>query len=359
MDAQGRFVATLIDASAKALAAGAVVRWGESVGEDEVQRWGFQRLAADAEVRLQSLAESLAAGRPELFALEVGWLSETYAAREMPVEFLEQSLRCLREELAECLPTDAAELACAYVDAARNGHTEARGGAAPNLDGGATPNLEDESPLAEVTRKFLLAVLEGRRSDAERVVLEAFEDGASVADLHTHVIGPAQAEMGRMWQFGEVHVAEEHLGSRIVQDVLRTLRSRAPRAEENGRSVLVASVPGNLHDIGASMVSDHFEMAGWRALFLGADTPAADLVLAVGDFGVDLLALSAGLGRNLRATGAIVAEVRQAHPRVPILVGGRPFAVLPDLWRTVGADGSAPDAASAVQVAEELLQKKG
>ena len=96
----------------KALAAGAITRLDES-GDTDVKAWGFSPLVADAQARLGSLTEALAAGCPDLLRLEVEWLATTYAARQVPVEFLDKTLGCLRDELADRLPTDAAAMACA------------------------------------------------------------------------------------------------------------------------------------------------------------------------------------------------------------------------------------------------------
>ena len=121
--------------------------------------------------------------------------------------------------------------------------------------------------------------------------------------------------------------------------------------------MLTASVSGNLHDIGARIVADHFEMEGWRSLFLGANTPVGDLVQAVEDFEPDLVALSVGLASHVRATAETIAALRERFPDRPILVGGRPFELVPDLWKDVGADGCAADAAAAVQVGARLVRK--
>jgi methanogenic corrinoid protein MtbC1 len=351
MDDKGLFVAALLDASSKSLAAGTVVRAQERFGDEHVEEWGFQRLVDDTRARIENLGESLAVGRPELMRLDVEWLKTTYASRGISPEPVERTLGCLREELVEKLPDDAGEMAASYLDGALEA-CKAPVQEAPSL-------LEGDSEETELVRRFLLAVLEGRRTDAERIVIDALESPRNVAELHADVIGVAQAEMGRMWQVGEVHTAEEHLGSRIVEEVLVLLRSRMPRSDANGHTVLVASIPGNQHDIGARIVSDHFEMAGWRSIFLGADTPAEDMLQAVVDFEVDLLALSVGLGLGLRTTARLAAEARaRSEGRVPVLVGGRPFTALPDLWKAVGADASAPDAPGAVREGERLVREK-
>lgn len=348
MNEQGAFVAALLDSSRRAYAAGAVLRLQEEAPEVfEAAGVGFNELVADAQLRLEHLAEALACGRTEIFALDVAWLASTYAARHLPLTLLEQTLSALKEELEESLPADAADICRPYLVAGIRRAAEAP----PAPDS----LLDAEEPLVDVARRFVLAVLEGDRAQAESIVLEALDGGASIPDLHLHVILKAQMEVGRMWQTGEVHVGGEHFGSRIVEDVLAQMRARMPRAASTGRTVLIASVAGNLHDIGPRIVADHFEMSGWRAIFLGANMPATDLVQAVADFEPDVVALSAGLGINVRAVAQAVEAVRSAFPAVPVLVGGRPFALVDDLWKDVGADGCAPEAAAAVERARALL----
>ncbi len=349
MDRRGEFVASLLEASPRAFAAGAVARLRQGSSDDLGDDGAFSLLLADMELRVRSLAESLAAGRPELLRLDVEWLRETYAARGLSLALVEQGLRCLRQELDESLPKDAARLAVEHLDAALVG-----------LDAVPAPPaspLEAEGPHADLARKLAVAALEGRGGDAAALVLGALEEGSGLAEIHDLVIGPTQVEIGRLWQMGEIHAAEEHLASRIVETSLVLLHTRAPRAKDTGRSVLTASVPGNLHDIGARMIAGCFEAAGWRSYFLGADTPGADLVLAVDEFAPDVVALSVGLGFQIQTTARLVADLgARSGPPVPVLVGGRVFRAIPDLWKTVGADATARSGAEAVREAERLLR---
>ena len=346
MDPQGSFLASLLDASGRSYALAAVTRLAEA-HEAEVELWGFAKLAADAQARVGILAEAAAAGRPELLRREVEWLASTYKARGVDVTLLEGSLVSLRDELRDALPTQPGELAASYLD-------EAHAAVAAAPDDVPTA-LVDDAPHVTLARTFLLAILEGRRDDALGVVLEALEAGVSVADLHHHVLAASLAELGRMWQVGEGNIAEEHLGTRVVEDTLVLLRSRAPREQPNRRRVLVASVRGNLHELGARMVGDQFELAGWRTMLLGGDMPAADTAAAVEQFGADLVALSVGRSMEVRATAEAVSTLKEHQHDVPVLVGGRPFQLVDDLWRVVGADGSAIDAPAAVREGERLV----
>jgi methanogenic corrinoid protein MtbC1 len=135
--------------------------------------------------------------------------------------------------------------------------------------------------------------------------------------------------------------------------VMSQLVPRDAPIDRCGRGVVVACVSGDLHEVGARMVGDFFELAGWDNYFCGANTPHAAIVQTVAERRPDVLALSVSMGSHLHVAQNLIDAVR-ADPRctwVRILVGGRPFNVDPSLWRTIGADGSAADAEAAVALA--------
>ena len=349
MNEQGSFIATLLDATGKAFAAGTVVRVGESSADAAamVERFGFNQLVKDAEIRLSYLAEALSCGRPEVLNLDVKWLSATYSSREIPTEFLTTTLSCLRDELKESLPASAGVMAVEYLDNAIA--TSEQRVPLP------TSYLEQDAPYVDVARGFLLAVLEGHRVHAERLILAAVDAGATVTDLHAYVVTKVQREFGRMWQVGTLHVAEEHFGSRIIEDILVQLRSRMPQLAKNGQSVLLASVAGNLHDIGPRLVADQFEAQGWRSIFLGANMPIDDLVRAAEDFSPRFVALSVGQALHLRSAADTIKALRVQQPNLPILVGGPVFAAIDDLWKDLGASGFSCSAEDALDFGRAVL----
>ncbi|QDU66059.1 cobalamin B12-binding domain-containing protein [Engelhardtia mirabilis] len=347
MDQRGQFVAGLIDASRRALAAGAAARLADEGGGVAVQDWGFQRLVSDLQARLHALAEALASGRPELLELDLSWLAAGLCGRGLELDTPRAALNVLVDELREGLPDGAGDLA---ADCLAQGLPALR-----VVDCVEPVALDGSGPHDDLLRRFVLALLEARREDAERLILDALDQGVSVAEIHGQVLTTTQRELGRMWVAGEVNVAEEHYASRVVEGILTLLRHRAPSAPASGRTVLLASVEGNLHDLGGQIIADQLELAGYRTVFLGSSVPTPDLVEALGHFGADVLGLSAGLGLHVRATAKLVKSARAAHPDLPILVGGGPFNLVPGLWRTVGADGWAQDAPGAVDEVRRLL----
>jgi methanogenic corrinoid protein MtbC1 len=352
MDERGTFAADWIDRTRRAIASGAVARQRERQPGlvDSYGRLGFADLVTDTGIRLDYLGQALAAGRPALFVDHLAWLKVSLTARDLPIEFVKVNLDCIRGELTDTLPPDCVAGVESTIEQSLAGLDEA--------PSGSESLLVDGDPHVDLARRYLLAALEGRRDEALKLVLGAFEGGVSADDLSVHVVQKVQAELGRMWQVGEVHAAEEHFASRIAERLMTLLHDRAPRTNSHGRTVIVASVGGNDHDLGSRMVADRFEIGGWRAVLLGANSPTYDLARSVIDYGADLVALSAALTLHVRSTHEVIRTIRALPERadVPVLVGGRPFQIVEDLWEVVGADGSAASAADAVGLADRLVR---
>jgi methanogenic corrinoid protein MtbC1 len=121
--------------------------------------------------------------------------------------------------------------------------------------------------------------------------------------------------------------------------------------------LVAACVGGELHEIGLRMVADFLEMNGWDTHYIGANTPVADIVETVALSRADLLALSATMGFHIPLVADVIKAIR-TDPRTAgtrVMVGGYPFSLVDDLWVRVGADGSASDAAGALDLAERLV----
>ena len=192
-----------------------------------------------------------------------------------------------------------------------------------------------------------------------RLVFDAADRGEPVQQLYLQILQPALREIGRLWQLQKISVAQEHFCSVATQIVMSQLLLRVPAAKRCGRGVVVACVSGDLHELGARMVGDFFEMAGWDTYFCGANTPHAAVVHSVVERKADVLAVSATMGYHLHAVQELIELVR-ADPRcatLRVMVGGHPFTVDPALWRTVGADGTAADADAAVALAGQWLAR--
>lgn len=307
---------------------------------------GWQKWLAG---RIEELAAAIVAEQPRLFTSQVHWGRAVLAARGISPEHFRAGLGCLRHVLARELPEQARPLAGEYLDAALTAFDE--------QPTDVSARLLPDTPAGRLASGYLLALLEGDRRRASRLILDAVEQGESVPDLYLQVLLAAQQELGRMWLANEINVAEEHFASQTTKMVMAQLLSRAVPQPPNGKTVLTAAVAGNQHDIGLQAVADFFEMAGWRAVSLGANVPIGSLVQAVECFNVDLVALSASLSTQLEAVKETIRAVRdsQRGDAVKILVGGHGLADPGDLPQQLGADGYAADPVEAVALASRLV----
>ena len=343
MSAPSAFAASVLDATLSALAAGVALCLRESPGARQATVPGtFDELSADLRVRLQYLAEALALGHARVYLQHVEWLRGAYVARGVGEEGLRTTRACLASVLRASLPP----LAWAAVEPLLTGEAELL-----ETPWSEPPSALDGARGAEAAR-LLESILHGRRAEAFALALELV-DRLGEEEFVEGVLVAVQRELGRLWQRGEIHVGEEHLASRVTEEILARLSARGER-EPNGKRVLVAATSGDLHEIGARMVARRFERGGWEVCFLGANVPRSDLALSLQDFAPHVLALSVTLGLHLRGAAAIVESAHALTPRVPVLVGGPAFAFDRELWRTIGADAVSIDAVTAERKAREL-----
>jgi 5-methyltetrahydrofolate--homocysteine methyltransferase len=118
----------------------------------------------------------------------------------------------------------------------------------------------------------------------------------------------------------------------------------------------MGTVQGDLHDIGKKLVAMMLEGSGFEVIDLGTDVAPERFVETVESSGAQVVGLSALLTTTLPAMEATVSALREAGPvRVKVMIGGAP--VTSAFASSIGADGYAADASSAVALARRLVGK--
>lgn len=217
--------------------------------------------------------------------------------------------------------------------------------------------VSDETRIRKLAQEYTDALLKTDHARASRMVLDALEHGINVSDIYLGVFQWSQYEIGRLWQSGQISVAQEHYCTAATQLVLSQLYPYIFTEKRSWYRILVVCVAGELHELGARMVADFFQMEGWNTFYTGANTPTKDIARTLEDFQPHILAVSATMHYHITEVKALISQIRQSDRgrKVPILVGGYTFNVVPDSWRKIGADGYSPDARAAVDLARQLL----
>jgi methylmalonyl-CoA mutase cobalamin-binding domain/chain len=179
--------------------------------------------------------------------------------------------------------------------------------------------------------------------------------------IYERVIRPILEETGRLWQAGDIPVAQEHFISGAIRSYIVLVQDRiardGDRAGKAGKTVIIACIAGESHDIGSLILAGSFRMAGWEVFATGADTPLEDIAAAAETQHADVVALSVTMPQHLPALHRLIRMIHgdAGTMKVPIIVGGRPFSLDPLLWKKIGADGFASSADEAVAGAGELV----
>ena len=311
--------------------------------------YGAKALASWRSFMMQAVAELAVAvrfNRPELFNDAVSWLRGTFLESGGKTEDLQLALQALQATLQAELPQSAREPVMRCMQAAL-----------PALDAPLPQSislLDPTDPRDRLALRYLAACLEGRFESAASIILGEARVTLGETASYLHVLMPAQREIGRMWQAGEIGVAEEHAVSLMTQRLAVRLSTADPPTS-TGKTVLAAAVAGDTHDIGITAVASCFRAAGWRTVCLGANVPPDQIAEAAEMFQAHLIALSATLTTHLPALEDSVAAIRDLHRKIKILIGGHALVHAVDLWREIGADGYASSPEDAVEQGALLL----
>ncbi len=194
-------------------------------------------------------------------------------------------------------------------------------------------------------------------------VVELTEQGLAAAigpeALLFDALIPALEEVGARFERGDFFVPEMLIAGRAMTAALDILRPLlADTGTEIAGTFLMGTVKGDVHDIGKNLVDIMLEGAGFKVVDLGVQVAPEAFVEAIREHEPDVVGFSAFLTTTMPMFKVNIAAIEQAGLRddVIVLVGGAP--VTQEYADAVGADGYAPDAASATKLAKELLDAR-
>ena len=200
---------------------------------------------------------------------------------------------------------------------------EAEEGAAV-ADGAGRAGEAEQTRSGRVGESIAAALRATRRLDAVELqaVLEQAAVTLGVPVFIDEVVAPALVRVGHGWAEGSVSVAQEHMATAVFRRVLGWL-FRVYEFRGSAPQLVVATPPGQVHELGALMVATSAAAEGWAVTYLGPDLPVADLLRAVGQKGARAVAVSAVYVPEGVDLLAALREMRAGLPeRVPLLVGG-------------------------------------
>lgn len=199
-------------------------------------------------------------------------------------------------------------------------------------------------------------IIRGKMNPAIEMTKQAIEEGIEPQNIITKGLIAGMAVVGDKFKKNEFYVPEVLIAARAMNGCLKLLK---PLLAETGvkpvGTVVIGTVKGDLHDIGKNLVAMMLQGNGFEVIDLGVDVSPEKYIEAANENKAELIALSALLTTTMPGMKQTVDAVEAAGIRssVKVMIGGAP--VTQKFSDEIGADGYAPDAASAVDKAKELL----
>jgi 5-methyltetrahydrofolate--homocysteine methyltransferase len=204
--------------------------------------------------------------------------------------------------------------------------------------------------------KFHTLLAQGKMEEVKKLTDEALNNGESAEAILKEGFIQSMDRIGVRFKNGEIYIPEVLIAARAMHagmDVLKPILSKS--TTRLSKKVAIGTVKGDLHDIGKNLVAMMLEGGGFEVVDLGIDVSAEKFVEAIKTHKPQVVGMSALLTTTIREMKATLEAIEKAGLRkeVKTIVGGAPLTE--KFAREIGADGYAPDAASAVDMVTSLI----
>jgi 5-methyltetrahydrofolate--homocysteine methyltransferase len=214
---------------------------------------------------------------------------------------------------------------------------------------------EPVSPQGTAEEKLFRAVLEGERNQAEKWTRALIETGRKGLDLLENVLSPALRKAGDYYEKNIYFLPQLIMSAEAMETASGILEKTFPAKKSDSRQkkIILATVKGDLHDIGKNIVALVLRNSGLRVIDLGKNVDAEKIIATAEKEHADVIALSALMTTALDAMEDVIRIKEQKLPRIKVVLGGA--AVSNRFAQQTGADAYGKDAMDALKKIETLL----
>ena len=216
--------------------------------------------------------------------------------------------------------------------------------------------VENGPQINEMQDKLKTAVLKGNRNGIVKITKEALESGENPSELLNQVLLPAINQVGEYFDQGKYFLPQLIASAEAMKNSIEVLEPllQTGSAGEEMPVVVIATVEGDIHDIGKNLVALMLKNHGFHVIDLGKDVPQAKILETAREHHAEFIALSALMTTTMQRMREIVAAAKQEGITAKIIIGGA--VITQEYADEIGADGYSKDAADAVKLAKSLME---
>lgn len=197
------------------------------------------------------------------------------------------------------------------------------------------------------------ALIAGNAGKVKELVQEAIDEGVAPQKILDEGLISGMEVVGVRFKNCEIYVPEVLVSARAMHAGMEILEPKLAETGAKARGIfVVGTVKGDLHDIGKNLVAMMVKGTGWKVVDLGVDIDAEKFVQSAIDESADVIGLSALLTTTMVNMKQVIEISKNKDCKSKIVVGGAPLTQ--NYANEIGADGYAPDAATATEVISQL-----
>ncbi len=213
----------------------------------------------------------------------------------------------------------------------------------------------EESNLPEHTAKLKTALLKGKREQMKSITQECLEKGEEASYLLNQILIPGINEVGDLFEKGKYFLPQLIASAEAMKEAIEILEPILQSGNDDRimPTIVIATVAGDIHDIGKNLVALMLKNYGFHVIDLGKDVPSEVIIDTAMKENAQIIALSALMTTTMKEMDTIVKLAKEKQVKAKIIIGGA--VITQDYCDEIQADGYSKDAAGAVKCAERLL----
>ena len=209
-------------------------------------------------------------------------------------------------------------------------------------------------PILEAIKQ---AVIDGEKDEIAGLVTKALDEGHEGNEITEKSLTAAMNDIGVDFGAGKIFLPQVLLSAETMRAAFDKLKELIPAAATADKgTVVIATVKGDVHDLGKNITGALLANSGFRLIDLGKDVPSEDIVRAAIEHDADIVGLCALMTTTMVQIDKVVAALHEAGARAKVMVGGA--AVTQDYADAAGADAYASDGVKAVKIAKAMVGKE-
>lgn len=218
----------------------------------------------------------------------------------------------------------------------------------------AASNNQDDQAVSKHRELLKNAVLKGNRNGIARITTEALDAGENPQELLNDILLPAINEVGEYFDKGKYFLPQLIASAEAMKNSIAVLEPLLLKdsSTEDMPVVVIATVEGDIHDIGKNLVALMLKNYGFKVIDLGKDVPKEKIIEAAKENNAKIIALSALMTTTMQRMREVIAYKNENNVSSKVMIGGA--VITQDYADEIGADGYSKDAAEAVKLAQRL-----